>query len=93
MRRVLRSGLLALSATAAALPAIGGTASEDRFTVRGEIHAVGHSDNRRYALSAELRQTPGTASAEGRFVLKAVNVPEAACDPSVDLFANGFEGS
>ena len=24
---------------------------------------------------------------------KAVNVPEASCDPAAELFANGFEGN
>lgn len=92
MRRVLLAGLIALSA-AAAPPAAAGTQGDGRFAVRGEIHAVGHSEDRRYGFSADLRQTPSTVSADGRYVLKAVNVPEAACDPSVDLFANGFEGS
>jgi hypothetical protein len=92
MRRVLLAGLVALSA-AAAPPAAAGTQGDGRFAVRGEIHAVGHSEDRRYGLRAELRQTPSSASADGRYVLKGVNVPDVACDPTLDLFANGFEGS
>lgn len=64
-----------------------------RFDVRGEVRALGVSDDRRFALSAELRQTPTTQSADGRYALKAVNVPEASCDPAAELFANGFEGN
>ena len=64
-----------------------------RFAVRGEVRALGVSDDRRFALSAELRQTPTTQSADGRYALKAVNVPEDSCDPAAELFANGFEGN
>ena len=64
-----------------------------RFAVRGEVRALGVSDDRRFALSAELRQTPTTESADGRYALKTVNVPEAGCDPAAELFANGFEGN
>ncbi|MBK9653990.1 MAG: hypothetical protein IPO66_00425 [Rhodanobacteraceae bacterium] len=77
-----------------ALPPTGTVAdSGQRFAVRGEVHALGLSDDRRFALSAELRQTPNTESADGRYALKAVNVPEAGCDPAAELFANGFEGN
>jgi len=40
-----------------------------------------------------LRQTPTTESADGRYALKAVNVPEASCDPAAELFATRFEGN
>ena len=84
------SALLAIS-LAANMPA----AAEDgptRFQVRGEILPLARSDEGRYALGAEVRMTPERSSNDGRFVLKAVNVPDAGCDPLLDLFANGFEG-
>lgn len=93
---MLRTIFLPLAACVAlALPAGKGAAADtgQRFAVRGEVHALGVSDDRRFALSAELRQTPTTQSADGRYALKAVNVPEASCDPAAELFANGFEGN
>lgn len=76
-----------------ALPAVKGAAADtdQRFAVRGEVRALGLSDDRRFALSAELRRTPTSESAGGRYALKAVNVPEVSCDPAAELFANGFE--
>ena len=93
MRRTLSARLGLILAAAAMLPAAAHASDEGRFAVRGQVQVVGQSEDHRFALRAELRQTPSTASADGRFVLKAANAPEAACDPSVDLFANGFEGS
>jgi len=85
---------LAVGALLALLPPTGTAADTgQRFAVRGEVRALGLSDDRRFALSAELRQTPTTGSADGRYALKAVNVPEASCDPAAELFANGFEGN
>jgi hypothetical protein len=63
-----------------------------RFQVRGEIQPQALSDDGRFALGAELKVVPEQASADGRFVMKAINTPEAGCDPLLDLFANGFEG-
>jgi hypothetical protein len=87
----VRRAILVLALAAA--PVAAHASDGGRFAVRGDIHAVGHSEDRRYALSAELRQTPSTTSADGRFVLKSVNVPAAGCDPSLELFADGFEGT
>lgn len=90
MRRALAAIVFA---AVALLPAAAQAGDAGRFAVRGQVQLVGHSEDHRFALRAELRQTPSTASADGRYALKAVNVPEAGCDLSVDLFANGFEGS
>jgi hypothetical protein len=89
-----RATVLALAVCAGLfLPLLAAAAdSGQRFAVRGEVRALGYSDDHRFALSAELRQTPTTESADGRYALKTVNVPEAGCDPAVELFANGFEG-
>lgn len=83
-------GLLAISlaATTAAIAEDGST----RFQLRGEIRIQARSDEGRFALGADLKVIPERVSADGRFVIKAVNVPEAGCDPLLDLFANGFEG-
>ena len=46
-----------------ALPTTGTAADTgQRFAVRGEVRALGLSDDRRFALSAELRQTPEVES-------------------------------
>jgi hypothetical protein len=84
-------GLLAISlaATTTAIAEDGPT----RFQVRGEIQPQARSDEGRFALGAELKVVPEQASADGRFVIKAINTPEAGCDPLLDLFANGFEGT
>lgn len=87
---------LMVTAACAALALQSTSAAADpgqRFAVRGEMRALGLSEDGRFALSAELRQTPTTESLDGRFALKAVNAPEAGCDAAAELFANGFEGS
>jgi hypothetical protein len=76
----------ALSATDAEAP----STAPALLSVTAEIRPLVRSDDSRYALSAELRMTPEKRSADGRFMLKAVNAPEAGCE--IDgLFANGFE--
>lgn len=92
MPMILIPGVV-IVALAGTLPASTPAVDEARFAVRGEVHAIGLSEDRRFALRAELRQTPSTPSIDGRFALKAVNVPEAACNPAVDLYADGFEGN
>lgn len=92
MRTILLSGV-ASGALVVALTAGAQSNEGTRFAVRAEIQTVGHSEDHRYALSAVLRQTPSTTSTDGRFALKAVNVPQAGCEPSLELFANGFEGN
>ena len=88
--RMQRSALLALSMAATA-PAMADIESA-RFQVQGEIQPQSRSDDGRFALGAELKVVPEQASVDDRFVLKAINVPEAGCDPLLELFANGFEG-
>jgi hypothetical protein len=85
------AGMLAVS-LAATPPALAEDGSS-RFQARGEIRTQSRSDDGRFALGAELKVVPEQASADGRFVLKAINVPEAGCDPLLELFANGFEGT
>jgi hypothetical protein len=85
------SALLALSMAATA-PAIAHDGSP-RFQVHGEIQPQSRSDDGRFALGSELKVVPEQASVDGRFVIKAINVPEAGCDPLLELFANGFEGT
>lgn len=63
-----------------------------RFAVRAELRPVAVSSCGRYAIEAQARYVPAAASADGRFVLKAVNIPTGNCAPQPDpLFANGFE--
>lgn len=88
--RMQLTALLALSMAATA-PAMADVESP-RFQVYGEIQPQSHSDDGRYALGADLKMVPEQASADGRFAIKAVNVPAAGCDPLLDLFTNGFEG-
>jgi hypothetical protein len=46
----------------------------------------------RYAVAAESRYAPEARSRDGRYALKAVNLPAVGCDPFPDpLFRNGFE--
>ena len=88
--RMQLTALLALSlpVTASAMADV----ESPRFQVHGEIQPQSRSDDGRFALGAELKVVPEPASVDGRFVMKAINVPEAGCDPLLDLFANGFEG-
>ena len=88
--RMQLTALLALSlpVTASAMADV----ESPRFQVHGEIQPQSRSDDGRFALGAELKVVPEQASVDGRFVIKAINVPEAGCDPLLDLFANGFEG-
>ncbi len=88
--RMQLGALLALSMTVTA-PAIADDGSP-RFQVHGEIQPQSRSDDGRFALGSELKVVPEQASVDDRFVLRAVNVPEAGCDPLLELFANGFEG-
>ncbi|HWS25307.1 MAG TPA: hypothetical protein VN259_01910 [Xanthomonadales bacterium] len=88
--RMQLAALLALSlpVTASAMADV----ESPRFQVHGEIQPQSRSDDGRFALGAELKVVPEQASVDGRFVIKAINAPEAGCDPQLELFANGFEG-
>jgi hypothetical protein len=64
-----------------------------RFAVQAELRPMAVSSCGRFAIEATARYTPQAKSADGRFVLKAVNVPEGGCEAFPDpLFSNGFEG-
>jgi len=64
-----------------------------RFELRADIPAQSTSEDDRFVIVAELRVLPENTSADGRFAMKSVMVPEVGCDAFLDLFANGFEGS
>ncbi|MBK9656519.1 MAG: hypothetical protein IPO66_14075 [Rhodanobacteraceae bacterium] len=74
--------LLALSMAVTA-PAIADDGSP-RFQVHGEIQPQSRSDDGRFALGSELKVVPEQASVDDRFAMKAVNVPDAGCDPLLD---------
>jgi hypothetical protein len=90
------AALLPMSATAsggASEPAPGIVAGE-RFRVDAEIRARADSEDDRFVLTAAASVVPDAPSHEGRFRLKAVNVPSAGCEPfSIRVFADGFEGA
>jgi hypothetical protein len=53
--------------------------------------ALAADESARFQVRGEIRPQP--LKEDGRFVLKAINVPEAGCDPLLELFADGFEGT
>jgi hypothetical protein len=64
----------------------------ERFRVSAQIRTQARSDDGRFALTANVRVVPATTSLDGRFALKAVNLPDVGCEPFADsIFANGFE--
>jgi len=64
----------------------------ERFRIEGAITPRALSDDGRYGVQAQLTATQGKRSGDGRFALKAVNVPAGGCAPALDaIFANGFE--
>lgn len=80
---------------ALSLPATAPATAEgptDRFAVRAEIRPQSRSPEGRFAIAADVRVTAEVKSTNGRYTLKATNVPAAGCDALVDLYANGFEG-
>lgn len=85
---VVLASLLATAAAAGAERNTGG----DRFRIEGAITPRAVSDDGRFGLQAQFTATEGKRSADGRFALKAVNVPAGGCAPAPDaMFANGFE--
>lgn len=65
---------------------------EGRFDIQAQARQVAVSDDRRFALSATVRHDGQMTSLDGRYVLQAVNVPDAVCLAEGDgIFANGFE--
>lgn len=63
-----------------------------RFVVQAELRPVAVSSCGRFAIDAAARYTPQAKSTDGRYALKAVNVPAGGCEPFPDpLFSNGFE--
>lgn len=66
--------------------------SPARFSLDGALRALKVSTCGRYSLDAMVQHTPEAKSADGRYALKAVHVPEGGCDPFPDpLFSDGFE--
>jgi hypothetical protein len=69
-----------------------GSTDTGRFKVAGALTELATSNDGRFAVQAELRHTPEANTADQRFTLKTVNLPEGGCDPlGEDLFSNGFE--
>ncbi len=63
-----------------------------RFRIDATLRPLAVSACGRFALDARARHAPEAKSADGRFALKAVHVPNVGCDPNPDpLFSNGFE--
>lgn len=83
---------------AALLPAFAATSDQqpdlksDRFRVSAQIRPQERSDDGRFALTAYVRVVPAATSLDGRFAVKAINVPDVGCEPfPIAIFANGFE--
>jgi hypothetical protein len=91
-----RAGLgqrIAIAALFALAPTAFASDASSRYAVEAELRPLAVSACGRFAIEAEARYTPEAKSADGRFVLKAVNVPEGGCEAFPDpLFSNGFEG-
>jgi hypothetical protein len=84
----LLASLLAAASVAAAERGVDG----DRFRIEGAITPRAVSDDGRFGLQASFTTTDGKRSPDGRFALKAVNVPAGGCAPAPDaMFVNGFE--
>ena len=60
------------------------------LSIANTAPAMADVESPRFQVHGEIQ--PQSRSDDGRFVIKAINVPEAGCDPLLDLFANGFEG-
>jgi hypothetical protein len=64
-----------------------------RFSMEAELRARALSTCGRYAIDAMARYAPAAMSTDGRYTLRAINLPAGGCDPFPDeLFADGFEG-
>lgn len=79
--------MFAAASEPASLPAA------ERFRMGSDIRPQTRSDDGRFALTATARVVPAATSRDGRFVLKAVDVPDVGCAPfpADGLFADGFE--
>jgi hypothetical protein len=65
---------------------------DGRFRIEGAITPRVVSDDGRFGVQAQFNANEGKRSVDGRFALKAVNVPAGGCAPAPDaLFSNGFE--
>lgn len=90
--RRTRSVLIVTSLTTLlAMPALAAETVQ-RYTVEAEVRPMVVSVDGRFGLDATARYAPEAKSSDGRFVLKAVNVPEGGCNAASDLiFADDFE--
>ncbi len=63
-----------------------------RYRIESLAPAPAASSCGRYAIEVQARYAPQARSADGRYALKAVNLPTVGCNPFPDpLFQNGFE--
>jgi hypothetical protein len=84
---------LAVAALCALAPTAFASDAPARYAVEAEMRPLAVSACGRFAVEANARYTPEEKSADGRFALKAVHVPEGGCEAFPDpLFSNGFEG-
>lgn len=90
--RLIRAALRSCLALALPLAASAEAPVASRFRVEAELRPSTVSICGRFAVDARAHYAAEAASADGRFALKAVHVPEGGCDPLPDpLFSNGFE--
>lgn len=69
-----------------------GSEAPSRYAITAELRPLAVSACGRFAIDASARYAPEAKSADGRYALKAVNVPSVGCDPFPDpIFWNGFE--
>lgn len=84
---------VAVAALCTLAPTAFASDAPSRFAVEAELRPLAVSACGRFEIEAIARYTPEEKSADGRFALKAVNVPEGGCEAFPDpLFSNGFEG-
>jgi hypothetical protein len=63
-----------------------------RYTIQSETPAPAISACGRFAVEVSASYVPEGRSPDGRYALKAVNVPSGGCEPFPDpLFLDGFE--
>lgn len=82
--------LATLLACAVSSPCIAAAESE-RFELRGKLEPVAVSADQRFRVQAKAQRSPTKSSADGRFTLHEVHLPEGGCELADALFANGFE--
>lgn len=75
-----------------AWPVLASSSADDRYRLTGELTPVAVSADQRYSLQTNAKRVQTETSADGRFTLHQLNVPEGGCASLPDLLlADHFE--